>query len=324
VDRTRSARLLTRRLYIIAALGAVVLTGAAAPLAVVHLARWLAPGTDPVGPLTTTFAECSRPPADPQGAWLVEVGRTAFRTPQVLGGQAARAGLACESCHQAGRRNPDFFFPHLSGAPGTADVTTALFSSHRDDGIDNPKRIPDLSGPKAVLKVPQDPARPDLAAFIHGQITQEFDGAEPPPAVLAGLAAYVRSLDPAACPTPARGPLRVADQIEDARRAARAALGALDRHDSATAIVMIQGARWRLGLIDERYAAPDLADTHAALHAADLDLAAALGAIRAGDPHAAERLDLWLARSPVWAQLVKREEPRSLFDPAQVAQAAGR
>jgi hypothetical protein len=321
VDRARAARIL--RTLCGAALG-FVLVGATGPLAVLHPARWLAPGTDPVRPLTTTFAECARAPADPQGAWLFEVGRAAFRTPELLGGQAARAGIACESCHQAGRRNPDFFFPHLSGAPGTADVTTALFSSHRDDGIDNPKVIPDLSAPKASLKVPQDLASGALPKFIHGQITEEFDGAEPPPAVLAGLATYVRSLDPAACPTPARTVLRVSDQVEDARRAMRAALGALDRHDAPTAVLMIEGARWRLGLIDERYAAPDLADARDALRSADLDLAAALGAVRDGDPHAAVRLDLWLARSIAWAPRLEREEPRSLYDPARLAAVAGR
>jgi hypothetical protein len=322
VDRARAASVLKPRLWV--AIAGLVLIGAAAPLAVLHPARWLTPGSDPVGPLTTTFAECARPPADPQGAWLFEVGRAAFRTPELLGGQAARAGLACESCHQAGRRNPDFFFPHLSGAPGTADVTTALFSSHRDDGIDNPKPIPDLSGPKASLKVSQDPASDALSRFIHGQITEEFDGAEPPPAVLAGLATYVRSLDPGACPTPARTPLRVADQVEDARRAVRAALGALEHHDAPTAVLMIEGARWRLGLIDERYSASDLADARGALRTADLDLAAAVAAVRAGDPHAAARLDLWLARSIAWAPGLEREEPRSLYNPARLAAAAGR
>jgi len=317
VDRARPARVLRRSCW--AALAGLVLTGAAAPLAVLHPARWLAPGADPVGPLTTTFAECARPPTDPQAAWLFEVGRAAFRTPELLGGQAARAGIACESCHQAGRRNPDFFFPHLSGAPGTADVTTALFSSHRDDGIDNPKPIPDLSGPKSALKVPQDANSPALAKFIRGQITEEFDGAEPPPAVLAGLAAYVRSLDPVACPRPPREPLRVADQVDDARRAIRTAQGALERHDSPTAVVMIEGARWRLGLIDERYSGPGLADAREALRSADVDLASALAAVRTGDPGAGVRLDLWLARSRSWAPQLSREEPRSLFNPAQVA-----
>ena len=319
MDRKRPAGLL------IAALCGIVLTGAAAGgLSRLHPARWLAPGADAAKALGTTFAECLTPPRDPDEAYRVEIGRAAFRTPGVLGGQAARAGLACESCHQGGRRNPDFFFPGLSGAPGTADVTSALFSSHRDDGIDNPKPIPDLGGPKSALKVSQDPANPQLETFIHGLVTQEFDGAEPSPAVLKGLASYVRALNPGACPSQARRPVRAQDYVEDARRAVRAAQMALDRHDAASAELMAQGARWRLGLINERYDLPASADARDALGAADLDLNAALGAIRAGDPKAGERLSLWLARSAGWAAIVEREEPRSLFDAKRLAQAAPR
>jgi hypothetical protein len=318
VDRTRSARLL------IAAACGLLLTGAAAGLNRLHSARWLAPGADASKALSTTFAECLTAPRDAEAAYRVEIGRAAFRTPEVLGGQAARAGLACESCHQGGRRNPDFFFPGLSGAPGTADVTSALFSSHRDDGIDNPIQIPDLSGPKAALKVSQDRATPQLETFIHGLVTQEFDGAEPPPAVLGGLADYVRALDPAACPGQARQPVRVADYIAEARRAVRAAQMALDHHDAATADLMVQGARWRLGLINERYDALGSADARDGLSAADLDLYAALGAIRSGDPKAGGRLSLWLVRSAAWAAIVEREEPRSLFDVTRLAAAAPR
>jgi hypothetical protein len=319
VDRKRPAGLL------IAALCGIFLTGAAAGgLSGLHPARWLAPGADAAKALSTTFAECLTPPRNPEAAYSVEIGRAAFRTPGVLGGQAARAGLACESCHQGGRRNPDFFFPGLSGAPGTADVTSALFSSHRDDGIDNPKPIPDLGGPKSALKISQDTANLQLETFIHGLVTQEFDGAEPPPAVLKGLASYVRALNPGACPVQARRPVRAADYVEDARRAVRAAQMALDRRDAATAEMMAQGARWRLGLINERYDLPTSADARAALGAADLDLNAALGAIRAGDPKAGDRLSLWLARSAGWAAIVETEEPRSLFDARRLAQAAPR
>lgn len=81
------------------------------------------------------------------------------------GGQAARAGLSFESCHRSGRPHPQFLFPGASGAPGTADVTASLFSSHRGNGRDDPVPIPDLSGPRARL-----------APFIHGLVTQEFDG----------------------------------------------------------------------------------------------------------------------------------------------------
>jgi hypothetical protein len=313
VDRARTACLL------IAAAGLLVGAGGVGLKARLHPARWLAPGADAPQALSSSFTECLARPTDANQAYLVELGRSAFRTPMLLGGQAARAGLACESCHQAGRRNPDFFFPGLSGAPGTADVTSALFSSHRDDGIDNPKPIPDLSSPKSALKVSQDPARGDLERFIHGLITEEFDGAEPPPAVLAGLAAYVRALGPGACPREARAPVRTESFVEEARRSVRVAEAALAHGDSAAAILMTDGARWRLGLINERYDDPTSADARAALKAADLDLLAAQVAIRAGDPGAKVRLGLWLARSTAWAQILAREEPRSLFDRARLA-----
>ena len=186
--------------------------------------RWLAPGADGARILTQRPVECLAIPAGADAAYQVEVGRAAFRTPLLLGGQAARAGIDCETCHRGARTNRDFDFPGLSGAPGTADVTTSLMSSHRGDGIDNPKPIPDLGGPKDKFKISQAPDSPDLDRFIHGIVTQEFDGAEPPPAVLQGLAAYVRALSPGACPPTASEAVRVGADVADARRAVRAAL----------------------------------------------------------------------------------------------------
>ena len=320
MDRKRAARVLG--IVAAASLSAVVIGGAApVGLSGVHPARWLAPGADPARSLATTFTECLAAPSDPNEAYLVEVGRAAFRTPMVLGGQAARAGIACESCHQAGRRNPDFYFPHLSGPPGTADVTSAVFSSHRDDGIDNPKPIPDLSGPISGIKISRH-APGALEGFIHGLVTEEFDGAEPPPAVLNGLAAYVRALKPEACPAAARAPVRVGDQVEEARRALRTAIAAQGRGDTATAVLMIDTARWRLGLINERFQARGAADARVALATADLDLAADQSAVRGGDVRAGTSLGLWLARSVAWAALLRREEPISLYDPRRLTEAA--
>ena len=175
----------------------------------IRAARWIAPGADKVKLLSEKPSECLGTPAARELGYQVEVGRAAFNTPLLLGGQASRAGLECESCHRGGRTNRQFFFPHVSGRPGTADVTTSVFSSHRGDGIDNPKPIPDLSGPRKLLKVSRDPGKPDLRNFIHGLVTEEFDGAEPPPAVLDGLAAYVRSLAPEACPPGPTTPIRM-------------------------------------------------------------------------------------------------------------------
>ena len=152
-----------RRTGALALLAASFGTLAAAEAADVPLRalRWIAPTADPAV-LTRAPHECVRAPRAPDQALLVEVGRAAFRTPVVLGGQAARAGLSCDSCHRNGRGNPDFRFPGVSGAPGTADVTSSLFSSHRGNGVDDPKPIPDLGGPKAALKVSQAPGDPDL------------------------------------------------------------------------------------------------------------------------------------------------------------------
>lgn len=279
--------------------------------------RWLTPGADAARILTRQPPECFRPPADPALAYSAELGRVAFRTPLLLGGQAARAGVACETCHRNGRTNPDFDFPGLSGAPGTADVTSSLFSSHRGDGVDNPKPIPDLGGPKAQLKIDQDPASPALETFIHGLVTQEFDGAEPPPAVLKGLADYVRSMDPAACGAK-RGEMVLGPGLElaVARRAVQAARAALIRRDLPAAALMTMAARSALGDIAERYPADNLARDRAALARADEGLKSALAVIRAGDAAGAgARLGEWLAFSRSLAVVLTADQEMSLYSP---------
>jgi hypothetical protein len=285
---------------------------------------WVPTDADPARALGTAPTECLRLPADPASALKVEVGRAAFRTPLVLGGQAARAGIACESCHRQGRGNPDFQFPGVSGDPGTADVTSSLFSTHRGNGTDDPRPIPDLSGPKAALKVDQTLTDAKLEAFIRGLIVEEFDGPEPAPAVLQGLAAYVRALDPAACPARARQPLSVALLMDDARRALRAAQASAARGDRPTAVTLVAGARARLGLIDERFADPVLAPDREALRDADARLAAVQQALREARPGATALLAARLKESRTLEAALQRHEPVSLFDPGHLAQAAKR
>jgi hypothetical protein len=286
---------------------------------------WVAKGADPARALGTLPTECLKVPADPVLAARIEIGRAAFRTPVLLGGQAARAGITCETCHRDGRSNPDFHFPGVSGAPGTADVTNSLFSTHRGNGIDDPKPIPDLSGPKGKLKVSQVPAEKQLEPFIHGLVTEEFDGPEPTPAVLDGLATYVRALSPAACPARARQPLTVALLMSDARRALKAAQGEAAAGDNATAMVMVASARSRLGFIDERFAAPALARPRNDLRAADRRLEAAQAALHDHrTQEASADLTAWLASSGrLEAELAARQSA-SLFDPARLAAAARR
>lgn len=283
--------------------------------------RWTAPGADVVRILTRRPVECLAVPADPEAAYFVEVGRATFRDPLLLGGQAARAGVACESCHRNGRTNPDFAFPGLSGAPGTADVTSFVFSTHRGDHVDDPRPIPDLGGPKAKLKVDQSPASPALKTFIHGLVREEFEGAEPPPAVLEGLAAYVRALDPAACPPGASEAVSAGAAIADALRAAAAARAALAHRDPATALVMIQASRAQLGDLAEHFGGPALAGERQRLTQVSFELADAAEAVRSGHPQADSRLATWQKSVPGWRTALLRAEPRSLYDPASLAAA---
>jgi hypothetical protein len=303
-----------------AAVGAVAL--AAGPP--IRAVRWAPADVDPVATFGRSPTECLRRPADPARRLSIEIGRAAFRTPVLLGGQAARAGLACETCHKGGRANPSFLFPGVSGAPGTADVTNSLFSTHRGDGVFNPKPIPDLSGPKTKLKVSQAREDRKLESFIHGLVTEEFDGPEPPKAVLDGLADYVRALGPEACPPSADGALSVAVLMADARRAMATAKAEAELGDAPTAVVMVASARSRLGLIDERYADPALAGERQAIRAADRRLAAAQDALRARDPQASAELARWLDDSRALEADLAAREPASLFNPARLTQALRR
>ena len=277
---------------------------------------WIPHGADAAAIFGTTPTECLQIPAEPTPALSVEIGRAAFRTPLLLGGQAARAGLSCESCHRQGRGNPDFQFPGASGEPGTADVTLSLFSSHRGNGVHDPKPIPDLSGPREQLKVAPD----KLPGFIRGLIVEEFDGHAPAPAVLAGLTDYVRALHPAACPAQARTPATAQALLSDVSRALVAADATLAQGDRPTALLMIAAARARLGLIDERYG--DLRREQHALRAADADLAAVQQAIRAGRPTTRAALGHWHQTGHRLEGLLATREAASLFNPARLAKAS--
>lgn len=282
-------------------------------------ANWIAP-EDRLRLLTTLPEEClPEETADP----VAEIyGRVAFRDPMLLGGQAARAGLSCMSCHRGGRGNPGFHFPGVSAAPGTADVTSSIMSSHRGDGTFNPKPIPDLTfDPPKVSRAPG----PGLETFIRGLVVEEFDGLPPSPTILNGLATYVRALDPEACTTRADGPYGLANALADYFLALGAAQTALVDKDSDTAIAMLRGARSILGTIDMRYRAKGLEAPRAALAEADDALSAMQQALRDGGDTGptADALHTRWAATRRWAEPLIRTEARSLYNPKLLKAALG-
>jgi hypothetical protein len=288
---------------------AALLTGsaAAAPTLPILDARWLAPGTLAEG-LARQPAECLRRPDGAAARRSVAIGRAAFRTPLLLGGQAARAGLSCAACHRNGRGNPDFLFPGLSGGPGTADVTTSVMSRSRGDGAHNPMPIPDLAGHPSTLKVPQDPAGGALERFIRGLVVDEFDGPEPSPAVLRGLADYVRALGPGPC-TRGDEPITLEARLAEVETAVALAHTA----DPATRFLLLGAARTGLGTIYARFQRPGLERRREEMRAADRELEA----IRAGGGD----LRAW------WMQWTDRKRrlladgDRSLFNPRRLREA---
>ena len=230
-------------------------------------ARWLAAGV-PVERVNELPPECYRPPVQRVERRSAEIGRIAFRAPLLLGGEAARVGLSCSSCHRNGRDNPAFHFPGISGAPGTADVTTSILSSHRGDGTFNPKPIPDLAGNPAKRIVSRDASKPDLEKFVHGLITQEFDGPEPPRKVLDGITAYVRAISAGNCGSePVR--LTAPYVLAEAERALELAR---DEPDPATARLLIGAARSNLGRVDQRFQVAEVTADRALLVEADSQL----------------------------------------------------
>ena len=285
------------------ALPLLLLLGAAADGSRVPIreARWLAPGAFYQG-LSREPSECFARPADPAERRRAEIGRIAFRAPLLLGGQAARAGLSCAGCHRNGRGNADFVFPGLSGPPGTADITASLMSSHRGDGRFNPKPIPDLSGPRDALKVPQGRRERALETFIRGLVAEEFDGPEPTPEVIDGLAAYVRALRPEACRRSDR-PITLASRLALAGEAA--ALAAAERGE--TRRLLLAAARSQLGAVDERFTLPGGEPARAILRSADAELRA----LRSGKTDMTD----WRRRWRGWRRALLRLEGKSLFDP---------
>ena len=274
-------------------------------------ARWLAAGA-PTDRLLRQPGECVAWPASPSLNDSARIGRAAFQAPLLLGGQAARAGLSCASCHRNGRDNPDFHFPGISGAPGTADVTASVLSSHRGDGQFNPKRIPDLADPRQ-RKVSRDLRRDDLRKFVQGLIVEEFDGPEPRPAVLQGLLDYIRFMDPAECRNDSA--ITLAEAFGDVESAIRLAEEELAMSgDKATAHFLIGAARSTLGRIDERFSVRGLENERATLRKASVELGELQQSLARGWERPLWRR--WEAGWPARKRLLRAAEPRSLYSEA--------
>jgi hypothetical protein len=273
---------------------------------------WTAPSEALARDLTQAPGECLA-----ARSVEIEIGRALFRSPALLGGPAARAGLSCNACHADGRANARFLLPELTNRPGAADVTSAWSSRVRGDGVMNPVDIPDLAGVAARAAFGQA-REPSLEAFVRGVIEEEFQGEAPPAQALDGVIAYLRALDATACPEGA-APVTLQTAADDVRRAVAAAEGA----DAATARLVLLAAQDAIGRIVERLPERRFARERTRFEA----LARELGALRGvDDAHAAMTTALpgWRARFDAVAARVAQRKRLTYFNEATLRAALAR
>jgi hypothetical protein len=228
------------------AMGAASVFGEPAQL--IESLRWTAPGQE-IAALSKQPSAClSFEPGDKAD---VRAGLALFNSPTLLGGQAAKAGLSCGSCHVNGRDNPHFLMPSLSGNAGTADVTNSFFGPAHGNGVNDPVQIPDLAMPGKVSRARSDPA---LLLFTQKLIVDEFSGKKSSAAMLKALASYMRAIKSCTGDAGVDQQRRLDDQLEIINAALDGANSMHQIGDHSAATVLISGARHQLGLIDERYA----------------------------------------------------------------------
>lgn len=244
----------------------------------------------------------------------VETGRALFRSPALLGGPAARAGLSCNSCHSGGRRNAHFLLPELTDRAGAADVTSEWSSKVRGDGLANAVDIPDLNGVTRRTAFGQQ-REPSLNVFIHGVMVEEFQGEEPSAATMESVISYLRALDEGECDSRGGQPITLTSSADDVRRA----LAATDGADEETASLLLLSAQDAMGRIVERLPARRFAAERARLEG----LSRELGAMRNGDVSATLETALpgWRARFDGTIARVARRERHTYFNERTLARA---
>lgn len=268
--------------------------------------RWIAPQADAVKALTIAPVACETPPPRmPDGQSLkLTLGRIAFESPALLGGAAARMGLSCSSCHINGRGNADFFIAGVSGAPGTADVTSSLFSKVRGNDALDPVPIPDLAA-RDGSQITDRKSKP-FEDKVLGLIVEEFDGQPPPPYVFESVLAYMDSLDIAHCADPAA--TQKADYLDDYAVVMSASTILLTKDAPAEVkLFYIRAARERLERLHERFVG---GEARVALEAMSARFASVADDIRNGVAPPDFISDLTSLIGPLF-----KEADRSLYNP---------
>lgn len=274
--------------------------------------EWLPPGSLAVQALTRHPHEELAGGASQ--SFYIELGRLAFRSPGLLGGNARKAGLACQGCHPNGHMNAHFFVPELSDKPGRIDVSHAFWNLRAENNRFDPLDIPSLRGAAQKDRLGHDRRSASLKEFSRNVIVLEFSGAEPMPVVLDALTAYLEALRPTDLPDE---PVTFATDMADLRRAIGVLRLPLLEENAALSDAVTLMLRGQIGFIHERFDGE--AAAQAPLEAWSRKLEAANELAQAGKwPEARHALSEIEARMTEPPQALPEAEPRSLYQPGRL------
>ena len=135
---------------------------------------------------------------------LIALGDMAFDSTLIFGEPARSLAITCNTCHNKGVTNPNFFIPGLSRISGGMDVSNSFFGGHANNGVFDPIDIPDLRGVRFTAPYGRNGRFDSLREFTRNVIVNEFSGPEPEPILLDALVAYMLEFD--FLPNPALAP----------------------------------------------------------------------------------------------------------------------
>ena len=127
--------------------------------------------------------------------FLIALGDMAFDSPEIFGEPALSLGVSCNTCHNKGVTNPNFFIPGLSRMKGGMDVSNSFFAGHANNGLHDPLDTPDLRGIRFTAPYGRNGRFASLREFVRNVIVNEFNGPEPDPMIMDGMIAYMNEFE---------------------------------------------------------------------------------------------------------------------------------